>query len=137
MSGRSAGLYSVAMGLCRECGIPESDIEDLTMRAIQRARYLPGGKGLSAAIHTLREEMARQLGMPRRLLPTDLCRLKAIGQYMATERQYLSWHSRAWQGEFDYHSRWFAVENRVCPRCSRRGKFTEMSGRCDCGFAYG
>jgi hypothetical protein len=67
----------------------------------------------------------------------DWAALKAVGQYAAEERRYQSWLSRSWPRAFERHSRRFAIENQVCPRCTRKGPFTESAGRCACGFAYG
>ena len=135
MRGCSIPRHSV-MGLCRQCGVPESDLEDVAARAIHRSHVAWHRRRLGPVVLTIREELARRLGVPRRALPRDLNGLKAIGQYAVAQRSYLSRRGRAWRGVFDYHSRRFAIENGVCPRCSRTGDFRDESGHCPCGFGY-
>ncbi|HUT61213.1 MAG TPA: hypothetical protein VNA25_25470 [Phycisphaerae bacterium] len=134
---RAWALLNRTMGLCRDCGIPESDLEDVAMRAIDRAHRVARRTRVAAVVHTIREELARRIGVPRRALPRDVSGLKAIGQYAASRQRYLAQRGRGWRRVFDSHSRRFAIENGVCPRCSRAGDFDEGSGRCPCGFAYG
>jgi hypothetical protein len=62
--------------------------------------------------------------------------LKAVGQYEAQRREYGGLRGRRWIESFDRHSRHFAVENGVCPRCARPGDFRAEAGRCECGFCY-
>lgn len=136
MIGHDTRFQNVALGMSRDCGIPEPDISDVAARVLHRAMRRPAGARYASALHTLREELARRLGVPRRRLPKDWPALKAVGQYAAEERRYGGWLSRSWPRAFEHHSRRFAIENQVCPRCTRRGPFTESAGRCECGYGY-
>ena len=131
-----AGLLVEAVRTARDCGIAPCDVQDVAVRLMDRAVRRPAGKRRGAMLHALQRELARQLGVPRRRLPEDWCGLKAIGQYEAQRREYGGLRGRRWIESFDRHSRHFAVENGVCPRCSRPGDFCAQAGRCDCGFCY-
>jgi len=87
----------------------------------------------------VRRRLARHLGVPRRSLPEEIYELRAFGEYAELRRRYAGIDhdgGEGWLGGFDIHSRRFAIENGVCPKCARVGRFTEDAGRCECGFAY-
>jgi hypothetical protein len=122
--------------LCRNCGIAPSDIEDASAEVLLRVRRMPPRKRYGTALHTLRVQLARSFGQPRRLVPRDLLSLHAIGDYTRALRRYEEREAASWQAGFDYHSRQFAAENGVCPRCSRVVDFA-AGATCDCGFPGG
>jgi len=129
-----------ALGLCRRCGIRPCDVEDVAATVMQRVWRKPARLRHRAAAETIRRCLARQMSVPRRSLPADVGRLNAIGSYSAAWRVYAEADGAGparWQAAFDHNSRRFAIENGVCPRCSRPGEFAESAGRCECGFAYG
>lgn len=59
--------------------------------------------------------------------------LQAIGQYESARQQHVRLFGTV---SFDVHDKAFAVENQVCPRCSKAGNFDVNAGNCDCGFFY-
>ena len=135
-----SAVRTMAMAMCRRCGIPRQDLEDAAAEVTRRVWNRPRRRQYPEAVETVRRRLAHVLGVPRRSLPGDLNGLKAIGEYTQLERDYgrLEVERRLpWRNGFDYHSRRFAVENGVCPRCARPGDFPDLAGRCDCGFAYG
>jgi hypothetical protein len=136
MSIGELGLLRQAAILSRECGIAPCDVHDAAVRVMDRAIRRPPGNRRGSMVHTLRMELARQLGVARRTLPDDWCGLKAVGLYEARRREYGALRGRRWAESFDRHSRHFAVENGVCPRCARPGTFRAEGGRCECGFRY-
>ena len=140
MATRRPTLRKLALAVCRGCGIRPSDVEDAAAEIMHQVWRRPRGGRYATAVETIRRRLARQLGVPRRSLPGDIRRLKAIGDYEDTRERYRlnqAGDEEAWPRSFDRHSRRFAIENGVCPRCSRPGEFAEAAGRCDCGFGYG
>jgi hypothetical protein len=136
MNGADEGLLRQAVILSRECGIPPCDVHDAAARAMDSAVRMPPGRRFACIASALRRELARHLGVPRRTLPRDWAGLKAVGRYEASRVEYHRLRGRTWGRAFDRHSRLFAVENGVCPRCARPGKFAAAAGRCPCGFQY-
>jgi hypothetical protein len=130
----------MAIALCRSCGIAEQSLQDVAREVVLAMRRRPRSRRSAVAVQVAKRWLAKQLALPESALPTTLAELKAVGEYEAVRARY-----GVWQGlyglplvrGFDYHSRRFAAENGVCPRCSRPGHFTEAAGRCGCGFAYG
>ena len=139
MAASFGALRAMALAMCRRCGIPPQDLEDAAAEVVQRIWQRPAQRQYAEAVETVRRLLAGHLGVPRRSLPGNLNDLKAIGEYTDVERRYASAErddGQPWRASFDLHSKRFAIENGVCPRCARPGRFTEDAGRCDCGFAY-
>jgi hypothetical protein len=126
----------MAWGVCNQCGVPDKDRDDVADKIAFRARRIPPKRRLACAADVVRDHLAHERGIPRRRLPVEMSRLQAIGQYTAAERLYDGRDDAPWRNAFDFHSRRFAVENGVCPCCSRPGSFTDRAGRCECGFHY-
>lgn len=129
-----------ARALCRSCGIAPMDLPDATSEVVRAIRRRPGARRQAVAVQVVKRHLARRLGVSERSLPGDLVRLKAVGEYEAVGERYglrSGRQGRDEQNAFDRHSRRFAFENGVCPRCTRPGEFTERGGRCACGFSYG
>jgi hypothetical protein len=127
----------MAMMMCRRCGLDGAAVQDVADIMLARARHRPRRQRFACLVHALRLALAKELGVPAPTLPRDWVGLQAAGQYEAGRREYASMRGRRWVPAFDRHSRRFAIENGVCPRCAARGRFTERAGRCRCGFAYG
>jgi len=136
MSG-AANLAYLAMSMCRECGLEGTAVQDVADRILVRARRRPKDGRFACLVHSLRMELRRELGVAGRLLPREWGRLQAAGQYEFGRRRYEGFPGRQWPRAFDRHSRRFAIENQVCPRCTRPGAFREGTGECECGFSYG
>ncbi len=119
--------------LCRSCGIAESDIEDAADEVILRVRRMPPKRRYGVALDSVRLQLARCMNQPRRLVPRDLLSLHAMGDYARALRRYEQRSEEVWRNSFDYHSRRFAIENGVCPRCSQQADFAGGAA-CDCGF---
>ena len=130
-------LTHLAIAMCRKCGLDGAAVLDVAGRIINRALHRPRGQQFACLVSSLREELRRELGLPGRALPRDWVALQAVGQYEAGRREYASMRGGRWVPAFDRHSRRFAIENGVCPRCAARGRFTEGGGVCKCGFSYG
>jgi hypothetical protein len=136
MKGAREGLFRLAVEMCRLCRIDEPHVEDVALGLVVKAWRRPWRRRYSALVDSIRQEMARQWGVPRRTLPTRWSRLVAIGQFESQRRAQESFRSPQWGPAFDRHSRRFAIENGVCPRCAARGRFTESGGKCRCGFCF-
>jgi hypothetical protein len=122
----------------RSCGIHDPDVPDVVAEVIGRAWRQPGRRRRAAALEVVRRRLARQLGLRERDLPTDSVGLRAIGDYERTRRLYAARFGASdgsWRGAFDAHSRRFAEENGVCPRCASPGPFDRDGYRCPCGYA--
>lgn len=136
MMSELARLRRMAATLCRQCGIAEPHVEDAAVEVALRAYGATGSKRNICALHAVRKQVARQLGVPVRAVPARMRNLKALGSYTRAVRLREDREDDGtWRGMFDYHSRRFAIENNVCPRCARRGEFTADGGRCVCGFS--
>jgi hypothetical protein len=131
---------AMALAMCRSCSVRDRDIRDVATEIIRQVRLAPRNKRYAAAFRVLKRAVARQFGVPVRSLPGRLDELKAAADYDAERAKRDEWQARdgqPWGHAFDVHSRRFAAESGVCPRCSRRGRFTIDTGRCGCGFRYG
>jgi hypothetical protein len=71
-----SGLLRQALMMSEQCGIPLADVHDVAVRVMDRAVRLAARSRRSCIVHTLREELARRLGVPRRKLPRDWTNLK-------------------------------------------------------------
>lgn len=139
MGTNSRSLWAMALALCQRCGIPRQDVEDVAAEVVRRVWHRPADRQYAEAVEMVRRRLARHLGVPRRSLPEEIYELRAFGEYAELRRRYARIDhdgGEGWLGGFDIHSRRFAVENGVCPKCARVGRFTEDAGRCACGFAY-
>lgn len=133
----TANLAYLAMSMCRACGVEGTAVRDTADRLVSRALRRPRDGRFACLVHSLRMELRRELGLSGRLLPREWARLQAAGQYDLGRRRYEGFPSREWPRAFDRHSRRYAIENQVCPRCTRPGAFGEGRGECECGFSYG
>jgi len=124
----------VARAVCWSYGIPTQHLEDAAVEVALAMRAAPPGRRHAAGHRTARRLLAGELGLAQRRLPAAPGRSQAVGE---GERARRACRDRAELTAFDRHSRHFAAENGVCPRCSRPGRFTEMGGACPCGFRYG
>jgi hypothetical protein len=131
-----SNLAHMAMMMCRRAGLNGAAVQDVADGMLARARQLPRSQRFGCMIRSLRLALAKELGVSPQRLPGDWVALQAAGQYEAGRREYASMRGRRWLPAFDRHSRRFAIENGVCPRCAARGRFTESGGRCKCGFQY-
>jgi hypothetical protein len=122
------GLHKMALAYCHAYGLPRDHVPEL-MDALRH------GRTHAQAHRVARRLLARQLGIPRGRLPATAGHSQAIGQYEA-ERTCREANHEPTVG-FDLHSKRFAVENGVCPRCAEVGSFGETSGACRlCGWGY-
>jgi hypothetical protein len=131
-----SGLLRRALALAQECGIAACDVHDVAARAMDRAIRRAACLRRGSLIDTMRAELARQLGVPRPSMPAGWRGIQAVGLYEKRRRECAGLPGRRWTEAFDRHSRHFAVENGVCPRCARPGRFEAEEGECECGFAY-
>jgi hypothetical protein len=135
MSGM-ADLARLAMSMCRNCGLKGAAVGDVADRILLRARRRPRGRRFGCLVYSLRTELRRELGLPGKMIPRRWTALQAVGQYESDRLAYAGLRGRSWPRAFDHHSRRFAIENGVCPRCASPGQFSEGGGECPCGFAY-
>ena len=131
-----APLAHTAMMMCRRCGLEGAAVMDVADGMLARARQRPRRQRFGCMVRALRLALAKELGVPARGLPREWVALQAASQFEAQRREYASMRGRRWLPAYDRHSKRFAIENGVCPRCSSPGRFTERSGRCRCGFQY-
>ena len=156
MSSRIAAIHQMAIRLCHKCRIPSVDADDVAATIVQCVRRR-GKDAPAAAVTIVRRYLANRHNVRIKDIPTKMLHVAAISEYEAAlercsgGRPHDEWESvgdvslpdgsPVWLNDrlevrnFDMHSRRFAIENGVCPRCSLPGKFTEDSGRCQCGFA--
>lgn len=138
MSGNSSNIR-YARALCSSAGVDPVWMADGVQEILIALHRNRGRFRKAAAARALKRTLARQRGILQRSLPARLDRLKQVGIYSRLrERMALAEaREKGPLGAFDYHSRMFAAENGVCPRCGRCGSFSMESGLCPCGFAYG
>jgi len=124
----------MAAAVCSAYGIAPSDLEDAAAEVWAETTRAPKEKRHAVAHRTARRILARQLGVTQRSLPADAGRAQAVGDY---EKARLDCRDRQERHGFDLQTKWFAVENQVCPRCAAPGRFGPRRGACSCGFRYG
>jgi len=131
--------WKIAIAICGAYQLPEVIFDDVLHEIASTIRCVPPGKWQASAHRIARQRLARELGVPARCIPVSRLRAGAIAEYERLRRLREMWQRQdrlAWVAGFDYHSRRFASENQVCPRCGLRGRFTDTGGVCDCGFIY-
>ncbi len=124
--------YRLALAVCGRYGLPGQFRADHASRIASVMQDGPDSSRHARAHREARRILAEVLHVPESEIPPEPQIAQAIGQYEDTRREYA--HHE--QPQFDYHDRWFAIENQVCPRCSRPGRFGDDMGRCACGFCY-
>ncbi len=138
MSGKCSNVR-YARALCASAGVDPVWMADAVQEVLIALHRNRGRFRKAAAARALKRTLARQRGIHQRSLPTRLDRLKQVGIYSRLRERMVLAEAREKGplGAFDYHSKMFAVENGLCPRCGRCGTFSLESGLCPCGFAYG
>ncbi len=131
----------MALAICGAHGIPASIREDVAAEIAANVYRTPPDKVQALAHRIARRCLAADLGLAEREIPESRALSHAIAQYEYERRVREIWQSHSfanedWVGWFDYHSRQFAIENGVCPRCSAAGDFSADGGVCECGYSY-
>ena len=134
-------FWRMLLAICGAHGIPESMRQDVAAEIAGNIYMAPPGKMQALAHRIARRCLASDLGVAEREIPESRVVSSAIAQYEYARMLRESWQSRGrdnedWVGGFDYHSRRFAIENGVCPRCSASGDFDAHGGVCECGYSY-
>ena len=138
---RKRNLWIMAMAICGAYGIPTSIRRDAASAIAASIYNTPPDKIQAYAHRTARRCLAVDLGLAESEIPESRVGSSAIAQYEYERKVREIWRKRAFANEdpvggFDYHSRRFAVENGVCPRCSAPGDFHADRGVCECGYSY-
>ena len=138
---RKRNLWRMAMAICGAHGIPASIRQEAAAEIAAGVYRTPPEKIQAFAHRIARRCLAADLGLTEREIPESRVVTKAIAQYEYERRVREIWQSYClanedWVGGFDYHSRQFAIENGVCPRCGVAGDFRPGSGVCECGYGY-
>ena len=138
---RKLGLWRMALAICGAHGIPMSNRQDVASEIASSAYRIPRRKFQAFAHRVARRYLAADFGLAEREIPASRAESHAIAQYEYQRMLREVWQSRRvdnedWVGGFDYHSRQFAIENGVCPRCSTSGEFAPDAGACECGYSY-
>ena len=127
----------MALAICGGYGIQPDMIDEVAGEILWAMRTAPAGRRQAAAHRVARRRLARQLGIKERDVPVRYIYARAVAQYEALRAAYGLGPRRdrgARELAFDYHSRQFAIENGVCPRCGAAGRFGPGGGVCNCGF---
>ena len=126
------------MAMVRSCGISPQREEDLASDIVAAMHIGPRRFRHALAVREIKRHLGKVLCVPERKLPGDLIGLKALGVYEKVRSGYIQWqeYDSAAIGQFDYHSKRFAIENAICPRCTKPGEFSKDGGKCECGFEY-
>ena len=138
---RKRRLWRMALAICGAHGIPASIREDVAAEIASNIYRTPPEKLQAFAHRIARRCLAADLGVAEREIPESRALSHAIAQYEYARMLREIWQSCSldnedWVGGFDYHSRQFAIENGVCPRCSAAGDFSADGGVCECGYSY-
>ena len=138
---RKRNLWRMALAICGAHGIPASIRRDAAAEIAAHVYRTPPEKMQAFAHRIARRCLAADLGLAEREIPESRVVSSAIAQYEYERRVREIWQScclanEDWVGGFDYHSRQFAIENGVCPRCSAVGDFHAEGGVCECGYSY-
>jgi hypothetical protein len=138
---RKRKFWPMVMAICGAHGIPASIREDAAAEVASNIYRAPPEKLQALAHRIARRCLAVDLGVAAREIPESRVVSNAIAQYEYARKLREVWqlcnlHNDGCVGGFDYHSRQFAIENGVCPRCSTSGDFTADGGVCECGYSY-
>ncbi|MCP4379693.1 MAG: hypothetical protein GY794_26430 [bacterium] len=138
---RRRKFWPMLLAICGAHGIPAAIREDVAAEVASTVYRAPPEKFQALAHRIARRCLAMDLGFSEREIPHSRVVSSAIAQYEYARLLREVWqcqprHNEDWVGGFDYHSRQFAIENGVCPRCSRSGDFTADAGVCECGYSY-
>jgi len=138
---RKRRFWRVLLAICGAYGVPESIRQDVAAEIAANVYRAPPGKMQAIAHRIARRCLAADLGVIERTIPESRVLSSAIAQYEYARMLRETWQSHGldnedWVGGFDYHSRQFAIENGVCPRCSVAGDFAAEGGVCECGYSY-
>ena len=141
-SRRKRRFWPMLLAICGAYGIPASIRQDVAAEIASKIYRTPPDKVQAVAHRIARRCLAVDLGVTERAIPESRVVSSAIAQYEYARRVREIWQAHSldnedWIGGFDYHSRQFAVENGVCPRCSAAGDFRAGGGVCECGYSYG
>jgi hypothetical protein len=131
----------MVLAICGAHGIPASIREDVAAEIASNIYRIPRDKVQAFAHRIARRCLAADLGVAEREIPESRVLSNAIAQYEYARMLREVWQGHGldnedWIGGFDYHSRQFAIENGVCPRCSAAGDFHADAGACECGYSY-
>jgi len=129
-----ANVYRFALAQVSSYCLPPAERFYAARIIVAAVMATPAPRRWAAAHRAARRLLAGHLGVPSRSLPADPGRCQAVGIYEAARLEHADHDELA---GFDRHSMLFAIENGVCPRCSRAGEFGYTWGQCDCGFEYG
>jgi|GEM_PF-3358730 len=138
---RKRRFWPMLLAICRAHGIPASIRQDVAAEIAANVYRAPSGKMQAVAHRIARRRLAVDLNVTEREIPESRVLSDAIAQYEYARMLREIWQSGGvdnedWVGGFDYHSRQFAIENGVCPRCSLPGDFSAEGGACECGYSY-
>ena len=138
---RKRRLWRMLLTICGAHGVPASIREEVAAEIASNIYRIPPEKVQALAHRIARRYLAADLGVTEREIPESRALSHAIAQYEYARMLREVWqgsglYDRNWVGGYDYHSRRFAVENGVCPRCSAAGDFRADGGVCECGYSY-
>ena len=138
---RKRRFWPMLLAICGAHGIPESIRQDVAAEIVANIYRAPNDKVQAIAHRIARRRLAADLGLPERAIPESRVLSNAIAEYEYGRILREIWQTRGlnnegWVGGYDYHSRQFAIENGVCPRCSVAGEFSADGGVCECGYSY-
>ena len=138
---RKGSLWRMAMAICGAHGVHASIRQDVASEIASNIYRTPIEKIQAFSHRTARRALAANLGLTEREIPESRLFSRAIAQYEYGRKLREVWQERSvrnedWVGGYDYHSRQFAIENGVCPRCGKPGDFRPEGGVCECGFNY-
>ena len=138
---RKRRLWRMALAICGAHGIPRSIREDVAAEIASNVYRTPHDKVQAVAHRIARRCLAADLGLTEREIPESRDMSHAIARYEYERQVREIWQAHSldnedWVGGYDYHSRHFAIENGVCPRCSAAGDFAADGGVCECGYSY-
>jgi len=129
-----AGAYRIALAVVSSYHLPPAERIHAAHIIVAGMMDTPAPKRQAAAHRIARTLLAQHCDMTIASFPTEPGCSQAIGAYESARAIPADDDGRA---GFDRHSMLFAIENGVCPRCSRPGQFGYTQGRCECGFEYG
>ena len=140
---KNTRMYRKVVAMCASCVLPmmehdfvADELFGATIRTEKRWVF-------SKILRELRAHAARIYHKPIAQMPKTYTELAAASSFEQMLREYVyadedlevnEERTGIWERNFDMHSRLFAIENKVCPRCSKPGFFGPEGGKCSCGF---
>ncbi len=138
--GKLTSTPRVAIAICAAYGILPQMLDDAAGEVMFAMLTAPRKLAQAAAHRAARRYLAKQLGVTRKSVPVQHVSARAVSEYESHRKRLEEMEHEGYRpsmiNNYDYQSRRFAIENGVCPRCTRTMHIPKNAETavCECGF---